>query len=101
MGRSGCTIPDPAAAQQANHPVPELHSLARLLPTVQRAQGGTRHVVVSVLCGHSVVSDSSNLMDGSPPGSSVHGVSQARTQEWVTTSSCEGASCIGRQALHH
>ena len=46
-------------------------------------------------CSHSVVSDSSNLMDGSPPGSSVHGVSQARTQEWVAISSCRDLSDPG------
>ena len=32
---------------------------------------------------HSVVSDSCNRMDCSPPGSSVHGILQARTLEWV------------------
>ena len=50
-----------------------------------------------------------NLMDCSPPGSSVHGTSQARILEWVATSSCRGSSwprdrnhvsclsCIGRR----
>ena len=52
-------------------------------------------------------------MDCSPPGSSVHGISQARILEWVTISftkrsswprdqthiSC--VSCIGRQILYH
>ena len=32
---------------------------------------------------HSVVSDSCNPMDCSPPGSSVHGILQARVLEWV------------------
>ena len=31
----------------------------------------------------SVVSDSCNPMDCSPPGSSVHGILQARILEWV------------------
>ena len=30
-------------------------------------------------------------MDLSPPGSSVHGISQARIQEWVTISSSRGS----------
>ena len=31
-------------------------------------------------------------MDCSPPGSSVHGILQARTLEWVATASCRGSS---------
>ena len=31
-------------------------------------------------------------MDGSPPGSSVHRILQARILEWVTISSCRGSS---------
>ena len=49
-------------------------------------------------------------MDCSPPGSSVHGISQARILEWVATSFSRGSSwlrdqthipCIGRQILYH
>ena len=32
------------------------------------------------------------LRDGSPPGSSVHGISQARRLEWVAISSSRGSS---------
>ena len=54
-----------------------------------------------------------DLMDSSPPGSSVHGISQARTLEWIAMPSPWGSSrprdqtrvscvsCIGRQILHH
>ena len=54
-----------------------------------------------------------NPMDRNPPGSSVHGVFQARMLEWVAISSSRGASpprdqariscvaCIGRQILYH
>ena len=35
---------------------------------------------------HSVVSDSRDPMDCSPPGSSVHGISQARVLEWIAVS---------------
>ena len=52
-------------------------------------------------------------MDCSPPGSSVHGISQARILEWVAMPSSRGSSrpreltciscisCIGRQILYH
>ena len=40
---------------------------------------------------HSVVPDSCNPMDCSPPGSSVHGILQARTLAWVAISFSDGA----------
>ena len=52
-------------------------------------------------------------LDCSPPGSSVHGILQARILEWVATSSSRGSSqprdqthvscvaCIGRWILYH
>ena len=49
-------------------------------------------------------------MDCSPPGSSVHGIFQARILEWVAISFSRGTSpprawtwvsCIGRQVLYH
>ena len=48
-------------------------------------------------------------MDWSPPGSLVHGISQARTLEWVAISYSRGSSprdqtwvsCIDRQILYH
>ena len=49
-------------------------------------------------------------MDRSPPGSSVHGILQARTLEWVAMSFSRGSSwprdrthvfCISRQFLYH
>ena len=54
-----------------------------------------------------------NPVDYSPLGSSVHGILQARTLEWVTISSSRGSSqprnqtkvscvsCTGRKALYH
>ena len=51
-----------------------------------------------------------NFIAFSPPGSSVHEISQAGTLEWVTMPSSRGssqprdwtcASCIGRQILYH
>ena len=48
-------------------------------------------------------------MDCSPPGSSVHGIFQARILKWVAISSSRGSSpprdraqvlCIGRQILY-
>ena len=40
----------------------------------------------------SVVADSSDPMNCSPPGSSVHGTCQARTLEWLPFPSLEGLS---------
>ena len=52
-------------------------------------------------------------MDCNPPGSSVHGILQARILEWVVISSSRGSSqprdrthvsyvsCIGRRVLYH
>ena len=40
---------------------------------------------------HSVVSDSCDPMEYSLPGSSVHGISQARVLEWVLISFSEGS----------
>ena len=51
-----------------------------------------------------------DLMDCSPPGSSVHVISQARTLEWVAIFFSRGSSpprnqsrvfCIGKQVLYH
>jgi len=54
-----------------------------------------------------------NRRDYSPPGSSVHGILQARILEWVAMPSSRGSSwprdwtwvsyisCIGRQVLYH
>ena len=51
----------------------------------------------------------SNSMDCSPPGSSVHGISQARIVEWAAISFSRGSSwtrnwthvsCIGKQILY-
>ena len=53
-----------------------------------------------------------NSINSNPPGSSVHGISQARILEWAATSSSRGSSwprdqipvscisCIGRQVLY-
>ena len=49
-------------------------------------------------------------MDGSPPGSSVHGISQARMLDWVAILFFRGSSrprdrtcvsCIGGRILYH
>ena len=51
-----------------------------------------------------------NPMDCSPPGSFVHGISQARILEWVVISFSKGSfwprdqthvCCLGRQILYH
>ena len=62
-------------------------------------------IKIAGVLSHKVVS-----MDCSPPGSSVHGIPQARIQEWFAISFSRGSSrprdqtcvsCIGRQVLYH
>ena len=74
--------------------------------------------VVNQLCVHVCKVTQSCLTlcdprDYSPPGSSVHGILQARTLEWVALPSSGGSSqpkdqtrvsyifCIGRHVLYH
>ena len=58
----------------------------------------------------SAMSESLQPMDNRPPGSSIHGISQARILEWVPISFSKGSSqsrdqtnvsCTGRQILYH
>ena len=60
------------------------------------AGGGTRCTSPSksqgVVVSRSVVGLSADLMDCSPPGSSVHGILQARILEWVAISFSRGSS---------
>ena len=65
------------------------------------------------VCVHSVAQSCRtlcNIKGCSPPGSSVHGISQTRTLEWVAVSSSRGfpqsmdqtqVSCIGKWILYH
>ena len=46
--------------------------------------------ITVLLFSHSVMSDCCDLMDSCPPGSSVHGISQARILEWVAISFSRG-----------
>ena len=48
---------------------------------------------------HSVVSNSCDPIDGNLPGSSVHGILQARTLEWVAISFSRGSSQPRNQIL--
>ena len=69
--------------------------------------------IISCVCMHAQSCPTlCNPMDCSPPGSSVHGISQARILEWVAISSSRGSSwprdrthvscvsCIGRWILY-
>ena len=64
----------------------------------------------SVQFSHSVVSNSYNPMNCGPPGSSVHGISQAKILEWVAIFFSRGSSrprdqthisCIGKWVPFH
>ena len=50
------------------------------------------YVLCCALLNHSVMSDSLQPHDCSPPGSSVHGILQARILEWVAMSSSRESS---------
>ena len=63
-----------------------------------------------LLFSHSVMSNSCDPIDCSPPGSSVRRISQARILEWVSIYFCRGSSwprdqtcvsCISRWILYH
>ena len=70
------------------------------------------HMKVKVLVTQSCLT-LCDLMDCSPPGSSVHGILQARILEWVAVSSSRGSSrpgdricvsyvsCVGRWVFYH
>ena len=70
-------------------------------------------VTTNFVCMHGSVMSLCDAMDYSPPGSNVHGISQARIQDWVAISSSRGSSqprdqtqvscisCIGRRILYH
>ena len=48
--------------------------------------GGADGIIIEISVSHSAVSDSCDPMNCSPPGSSVHGILQARIPEWVVIS---------------
>ena len=63
---------------------------------------------IKMLCSAQSCLTLCDPLDCSPPGSSVHGIFQARIQEWILLQgifltqgldSC--VSCIGRQILYH
>ena len=88
-----------------------------LLKDVIRTKGKWYQVWVSASMRACSVTNSGLLfvdpMNSSWPGSSVHGILQARILEWVTVPSCRGSfwprdqcmslisSCIGRWVLYH
>ena len=68
---------------------------------------------IKIVCCAQSCSTLCDSMDYSPPGSSVHGIFQARIREWVAISPfrrssqpwdqihISSVSCIGRQTLYH
>ena len=74
-------------------------------PVMRAAGGGCGGDLVAQLC-----SNLCNLIDCSPPGFSVHGISQASILEWVAIFFSRGSSwprsqnhifCTGNQILYH
>ena len=74
---------------------------------------GATFLIIFLVESLSYVQRFCDPMDCSPPGSSVHGISQARILKWVVISFSRGSSpprdgtqvscisCIGRQILYH
>ena len=92
-----------------------LHPAIITKGTLHQGKGDLAGRICSILCclllfSCSVVSDSFVTLDCNLPGSSVHGISQARILEWVAISFSRRSSwprdgthvsCVGRQILHH
>ena len=68
-----------SAYRKDTHPTPSIKSIGRATAVLSEPS-------------RSVMSDSLWPLDCSPPGSSLHGISQARTLEWVATLSSRGSS---------
>ena len=80
---------DRGAWQATVHGVTELDTTEQLTPDLDMLLWPCLHACV---LSHSVGSDSSDPMDCSPTGSSVHGILQARILEWVAISFSGGSS---------
>ena len=97
--------------------LPSLRSLFLFVGLLARLSPGEcnmldLHSVCVCMLSRSVVSDSCDPKDCSPPGSSVHGILQARLLQWVAISSSRASSrprdltcvsctsCIGRKILY-
>ena len=80
-------------AQDTEHPQdpPGLQITVKVYVVLQNEEMSFREVCC-VVCACSVMSDSCDPMDCSPPGSSVHGILQARILEWVAMPSSKGSS---------
>ena len=98
LGEPGCIVP---LAAHIPASICHLHIDGRIQYLGQLGWGRWAVVLVAKLCP--TLCDS---IDGSLPGSSVHGISQARILEWVVISFSRGSSrlrnwthisCIGRQ----
>ena len=78
---------EPEAGEAARHP-----ELPR--PCSPPCSRGVlhQHTCSDTLCACSVCLTLCNPVDGSPPGSSVHGILQARVLEWSAISFSKGSS---------
>ena len=63
-----------------------------LVETVQVEQYSTKHMHVCVCVCTQLCQTLCHLMDCRPPGSSVHGISQARILKWIAISFFRGRS---------
>ena len=103
----GCS---PLASAQTFHPVQEACLLSLILQQESKLCSAT---LKSCVCTCATCPTLCDPIGCSPPGSSVHGVFQARIPQWVAISSSRGSSqswdqiqiscvsCIGRKILYH
>ena len=81
-------LPSPLSLLPTSTPHPSSLGLTEL-----QAELPVLHINFPVLCSvASVMSDSCNPIDSSPPGFSVHGIFQARILKWVAISFSRGSS---------
>ena len=112
----GHTLTDSTYMRNLQQSNSEAGSRMVVAETRERGKWGTAVCVCVCVCAHTHAQLCPTLcdpMDCRLPGSSVHGVLQARTLEWVAISSSRGSSqprdwthvscisCIGRWILYH
>ena len=68
-----------------------LHSKFGILAIITAREGKKPVPLIKSMCYHSVMSDSANPWTVSLPGSSLHGILQARILEWVAMPSSRGS----------
>ena len=87
-----------------------VHGVAKIQTQLNKLIELKHHTIVCICLHAQSCLTLRNPLNCSPPGSSVHGISQARIPEWVAilfsrksswTRDQTAISCIGRRILYH